>query len=132
MRISDVSSDVCSADLATSGDHPLGHSLVAPAQQHRTRFRRQRPGPRLIEPPSARTEIDPWSGTILDRGERRIDDIRPHDHTVAPTEPGIVYGAVLIARETSDVPHFQRPYSRRESLRSEAHTSNIQSLIRIL
>src|SRR3546814_6061405 len=102
MRISDWSSDVCSSDL--------------------------RPGPRLIEPPAARTEIDPWSGTILDRGERRIDDIRPHDHTGAPTERGIVDGAVLIARETADVQRFQRPYSRREIGRASCRERVCQSV----
>src|SRR3546814_1543677 len=110
MRISDWSSDVCSSDLLRGG-----HGL-RPARCRRV-HQAERPAPAPAEPPEALTP-HPFPTRSLRAGRSRRGSPRPPRRPAAGAAPAGPSGR-------------RRPFPPVRWPRSEEHTSELQSLMRI-
>src|SRR3546814_2349942 len=115
MRISDWSSDVCSSDLIGSGS--LTHNLYE-FRQH------------IRDPEYAQAFADWVTDAVARRDEAALVDYReqaPHGERAHPTEEH--YLPLLVAIGASDA--HEPGQLIRGGLRSEAHPSELQSLMRL-
>src|SRR3546814_1347508 len=114
MRISDWSSDVCSSDLLDRGAIVIGHQLLAlDAPAHALAF--QRVGE------LAEIDIDQIGRPAVDR----------HLIPAPLLARAVNFGNVIAGRERLAVADLDGRKPLREEIRSEEHTSELQSLMRI-
>src|SRR3546814_5127254 len=123
MRISDWSSDVCSSDLAAGpgNDRPP----AAGREEHRSR-RRRRACRRHLSRASSRQRADAEGGNGLIASLKGILAASAADHAVIDVG-GVGYLVLASARTLS----LLGAVGDAVSVRSEEHTSELQSLMRI-
>src|SRR3546814_1260754 len=115
MRISDWSSDVCSSDL----DQSRGEARGA----HRQHLIGEIGG--AVERDRRANAREPVTALALENQRREASE-----HRVAIGESGIVAGRAIVDRERTVAERPQRA-EHGIGLRSEEHTSELQSLMRI-
>src|SRR3546814_2916726 len=119
MRISDWSSDVCSSDLAQ--DHPGGGQLLREAARGGAR-------PEAVHPPAPAG--DPDRG-----GERFFQDVSVGLGHIRRSAESLMQGGkpghVTLSCSTAFASWWMLPRLARFRARSEEHTSELQSLMRI-
>src|SRR3546814_2334642 len=119
MRISDWSSDVCSSDLLGEAIPEQARGALYFVEIENTTALRDRFGYAALE------------GALVDTG-RHVGELAG-EHLVSRLNDNtfVVYAAELAAREFGTFARSLRDGITRHQLRSEEHTSELQSLMRI-